>query len=45
MAESMQDYPYFKMQYKLIAKDLSKKEALDAYLKALQRVNFTWQSR
>ena len=30
------DYPYFKEHYKMIAIDLSKQEALDADLKAIQ---------
>ena len=35
------DYPYFKENYKLIAKDLSKQQALVADTKAIQQVNFT----
>ena len=34
------DYPYFKDNYKIIKIDLSKQEALDADLKALQQINF-----
>ena len=35
------DYTYFKSYYKMIAVDLSKQQALDAYPKAIQQVNFT----
>ena len=35
------DYVYFKEYYKLIAKDLSKQQKLDADPKAIQRINFT----
>ena len=35
------DYPYFKENYKLIAKDLSKQQVLDADPKAIQKINFT----
>ena len=35
------DYIYFKNYYKMIAVDLSKKQALDAGLKAIQKINFT----
>ena len=35
------DYPYFKENYKLIAIDLSKQQALDAGPKAIQQINFT----
>ena len=35
------DYPYFKENYKLIAIDLSKQQALDANPKAIQQINFT----
>ena len=35
------DYPYFKENYMLIAIDLSKQKALDAYPKATERINFT----
>ena len=38
---SLLDYPYFKENYKLIAIDLSKQEALDADPKAIQQINFT----
>ena len=34
------DYSYFK-KYKMIAVDLSKQQALDAYSKAVQQINFT----
>ena len=35
------DYNYFKEHYKLIAIDLSKQQAFDADLKAMQQINFT----
>ena len=35
------DYVYFKEYYKLIAKDLSKQQKLDADPKAIQLINFT----
>ena len=35
------DYPYFKDHYKMIAIDLSKQQALDADLRAIQQINFT----
>ena len=35
------NYPYFKDQYKIIAKDLSKQQALDADPRAIQQINFT----
>ena len=35
------DYPYFQKNYKLIAIDLSKEQALDADPKTIQQVNFT----
>ena len=35
------DYPYFKKYYKLIVRDLSKQEKLDADPKAMQQVHFT----
>ena len=34
-------YDYFKNYYKLIAKDLSKQQALDADPKTIQQINFT----
>ena len=34
------DYPYFKENYKMIAIDLSKQQALDADPRATQQVNF-----
>ena len=35
------DYSYFKENYKLIAIDLSKPQALDADPRAIQQINFT----
>ena len=35
------DYVYFKTFYEMIAVDLSKQQALDADLKAIQQINFT----
>ena len=35
------DYPYFKDSYKMIAKDLSKQQALDADPRAIQQINLT----
>ena len=35
------DYSYFKDHYKMIAIDLSKRQALDADLRAIQQINFT----
>ena len=35
------DYSCFRNYYKMIAIDLSKQQALDADLKALQQINFT----
>ena len=35
------DYQYFKDYYKMIAVDLSKQQALDADLRAIQQINFT----
>ena len=35
------DYPYFANTYKMIAVDLSKQQALDAGLRAIQQINFT----
>ena len=37
----MLDYTYFKENYKLIAIDLSKQQALDADPRAIQQINFT----
>ena len=37
----LSDYPYFKKYYKLIARDLSKQEKLDANPKSIQQINFT----
>ena len=35
------DYPYFKDNYKMIAVDLSKQEALDTVPRAIQQINIT----
>ena len=35
------NYSYFKENYKLIARDLSKQKALDADPRAIQQINFT----
>ena len=35
------NYPYFKKNYKIIAIDLSKQQALDADPKVIQQINFT----
>ena len=35
------DYPYFKEDYELVVKDLSKQQALDAHPKAIQQIYFT----
>ena len=35
------DYPYFKENYKMIATDLSKQQALDADPRVIQHINFT----
>ena len=35
------DYPYFKENYKMIAKDLSRQNELDADSRAIQQINFT----
>ena len=35
------DFPYFKENYKMIAIDLSKQQALNAHLRAIQQINFT----
>ena len=35
------DYPYFKENYKMIAIDLSKQQALDGDPRAIQQINFT----
>ena len=37
----MLDYPYFKENYKINAKGLSKEQALDANPRAIQQINFT----
>ena len=37
----MLDYPYFKENYKMIAIDLGKLQALDANPRATQQINFT----
>ena len=39
------DYPYFKENYKLIALDLIKKQALDADPKAMQQIKVTGTTR
>ena len=38
---SLLDYPYFKDSYKMVAIDLSRQQALDAYPRAIQQINFT----
>ena len=38
------DYIYFKSDYKMIAVDLTKQQALDADPKAIQHINFTASS-
>ena len=35
------DYSYFKEHYKMIAIDLSKQQAWDAYPRAIQQIDFT----
>ena len=35
------DYPYFKEQYKMVAIDVSKQQALDANAKEMQQINST----
>ena len=35
------DYPYFKVNYKMIAIDLSRQNELDADPRAIQQINFT----
>ena len=37
----MLEYPYFKENYKMIAINLSKQQALDADPRAIQQINFT----
>ena len=37
----MSDYPYFKENYKMIAIDLSKQQALYADPRAIQQINLT----
>ena len=37
----MLDYSYLKENYKMIAIDLSKQQALDANPRAIQQINFT----
>ena len=37
----MLDYSYFNENYKMIAIDLSKQQALDSYPRAIQQINFT----
>ena len=38
---SMNNYPYFKENYKMIAVDLSRQNKLDADSRAIQQINFT----
>lgn len=40
-ATSLLNYPYLKELYKLVATDLSKKQALDVAHKIIQAINFT----
>ena len=35
------DYSYFRNHYRMIARDLSKQQALDSNSKAIQQINFT----
>ena len=35
------EYPYYKKNYKMIAVDLSKQEAVDANPRSMQQINFT----
>ena len=35
------DYPYFRDNYKMIAVDLSRQQALDADPRAIRQINFT----
>ena len=35
------DYSYFRNHYEMIARDLSKQQALDSNSKAIQQINFT----
>ena len=37
----MLDYPYFKVNYKMIAIDLRKQQPLDVDPRAIQQINFT----
>ena len=39
--DCLYDYPYFEDNYKIIAIDLSKQQALDADPRAIQQINFT----
>ena len=41
MTGCLLDYTYFKENYKLIATDLNKQEALDAVPKVIQQISFT----
>ena len=41
MTGCLLDYSYFKENYKMIAIDLSKQQALDADPRAIQQINFT----
>ena len=40
---SLSDYLYFKENYKMIAMNLRKQQALDADPRAIQQINFTAQ--
>ena len=39
--DCLPDYYYFKEHYDIIARDLTKQQALDTYPKAIQQINFT----
>ena len=41
MTDCLLDYNYFNNNYKMIATDLSKQQALDAGPKPIQQINFT----
>ena len=41
ITDCLLDYPYFKENYKMIAIDLSKQQALDVDPRAIQQINFT----
>ena len=40
ITDCLLDYPYFKENYKIIAIDLSKQQALDVDPRAIQQINF-----